>query len=80
LSRGFDSFQKLDDAADEHLDALLDTIIALEKDTGAKCEADIITWRGMMTKVREEVHAEDYEKWHLSQPRSAQNADGDPRY
>jgi RAT1-interacting protein len=41
----------LDDAADEHLDALLDTIIAFEKKTGAKCEADIITWRGMMTKA-----------------------------
>ncbi|KAL1963173.1 hypothetical protein VTN77DRAFT_8606 [Rasamsonia byssochlamydoides] len=51
LNRGFDTFQKLDDSADEHLDALLDTIIALEKDTGAKCEADIITWRGMMTKI-----------------------------
>lgn len=29
----------------------MDTIIALEKDTGTKCEADVITWRGMMTKV-----------------------------
>ncbi|KAL4976175.1 decapping nuclease rai1 [Aspergillus desertorum] len=51
LNRGFDTFQKLDDAADEHLDALLDTIAALEKDTGKRCEADIITWRGMMTKI-----------------------------
>lgn len=51
LNRGFESFQKLDDSADEHLDALLETIIALEQDTGNKCEADIITWRGMMTKV-----------------------------
>ncbi|KAL2003476.1 hypothetical protein VTN02DRAFT_3685 [Thermoascus thermophilus] len=51
LNRGFENFQKLDDSADEHLDALLDTIIALEKDTGAKCEADVITWRGMMTKI-----------------------------
>lgn len=51
LNRGFDTFQQLDDSADEHLDALLQTIIALEKETGKKCEADIITWRGMMTKV-----------------------------
>ncbi|KAL4926511.1 DXO/RAI1 family decapping nuclease [Aspergillus undulatus] len=51
LNRGFDTFQKLDDTADEHLDALLDGIIALERETGKKCEADIITWRGMMTKV-----------------------------
>lgn len=51
LNQGFDEFQKLDDSADEHLDALLDTIMALEKETERKCEADIITWRGMMTKV-----------------------------
>ncbi|KAL4944721.1 hypothetical protein BDV06DRAFT_232678 [Aspergillus oleicola] len=51
LSRGFETFQKLDDTADEHLDALLDTIVALERETEKRCEADIITWRGMMTKV-----------------------------
>ncbi|OGM41597.1 protein rai1 [Aspergillus bombycis] len=51
LNRGYDTFQKLDDSADEHLNALLETIMALEKETGKKCEADIITWRGMMTKI-----------------------------
>ncbi|KAL2837276.1 RAI1-domain-containing protein [Aspergillus pseudodeflectus] len=51
LNRGFDTFQKLNDAADEHLDALLDTVVALERDTEKRCEADIITWRGMMTKI-----------------------------
>lgn len=51
LNIGFDTFQKLNDSADEHLDALLDTVIALERDTAKKCEADIVTWRGMMTKV-----------------------------
>lgn len=51
LNIGFDTFQKLNDAADEHLDALLETVTALEKDIGKRCEADIITWRGMMTKV-----------------------------
>jgi RAT1-interacting protein len=51
LNGGFDTFQRLDDTADEHLDALLDTIVALEREDGANCEADIITWRGMMTKV-----------------------------
>ncbi|GFF36018.1 decapping nuclease rai1 [Aspergillus lentulus] len=51
LNRGFDTFQKLDDTADEHLDALLETIMALEKETEKRCEADIITWRGMMTKI-----------------------------
>jgi RAT1-interacting protein len=51
LSRGFDTFQKLDDTADDHLDGLLAAIMALEKETGKQCEADFITWRGMMTKV-----------------------------
>ncbi|KAJ5204033.1 uncharacterized protein N7498_004912 [Penicillium cinerascens] len=51
LNIGFNTFQKLNDSADEHLDALLDTITALEKETEKKCEADIITWRGMMTKI-----------------------------
>jgi hypothetical protein len=51
LNRGFDSFQQLDDSADEHLDALLETIVALERESRRKCEADVVTWRGMMTKV-----------------------------
>ena len=55
LNRGFEVFDKLDDSADEHLEALLDTIIALEERMEKKCEADIITWRGMMTKVNELV-------------------------
>lgn len=54
LNKGFDTFEQLNDSGDEHLDALLETITALEKDTGSKCEADIITWRGMMTKVQDE--------------------------
>ena len=51
LSKGFDTFQQLDDTADDHLDSLLRTIIDLEGRTDTKCSADIITWRGMMTKV-----------------------------
>lgn len=51
LSRGFDTFQKLDDTADDHLDSLLKTIIAHEQKEGKRVEANIITWRGMMTKV-----------------------------
>ena len=53
LSKGFDTFKQLDDTADDHLDSLLKTIMALEGETGTKCEADIITWRGMMTKVKQ---------------------------
>ncbi|KAL8734484.1 MAG: hypothetical protein Q9166_001383 [cf. Caloplaca sp. 2 TL-2023] len=48
---GFDKFQQLDDTADDHLDSLLKTIIDLEERTGEKCQADVITWRGMMTKI-----------------------------
>ncbi|PVH81686.1 Dhp1-interacting protein Din1 [Cadophora sp. DSE1049] len=51
LSRGFDTFEKLDDAADDHLDSLLKTIMALEKETGKRVDTDVITWRGMMTKI-----------------------------
>lgn len=51
LSKGFDTFQKLDDTGDDHLDSLLKTIAAHEQETGKKIDANIVTWRGMMTKV-----------------------------
>ncbi|KAG5807365.1 hypothetical protein H9Q74_006922 [Fusarium xylarioides] len=51
LSKGFDTFQKLDDTGDDHLDSLLKTIAAHEQETGKKIDANIVTWRGMMTKI-----------------------------
>ncbi|TQV92144.1 hypothetical protein V2A60_004443 [Cordyceps javanica] len=51
LSRGFDTFQKLDDSKDEHLDSLLTTIVSHEKETGKRIDAHFVTWRGMMTKI-----------------------------
>lgn len=51
LSKGFETFQQLDDSTDDHLDSLLTTIADLEEKTGTKCETDFVTWRGMMTKV-----------------------------
>ncbi|CCE27676.1 uncharacterized protein CPUR_01150 [Claviceps purpurea 20.1] len=51
LSRGFNTFQKLDDSQDEHLDSLLKAIMAHEKETGKKIDAHVVTWRGMMTKI-----------------------------
>ncbi|KAI9857018.1 MAG: decapping endonuclease targeting mRNA [Vezdaea acicularis] len=51
LSKGFESFQKLDDTADDHLDSLLKTVMETERSTGERLEADFITWRGMMTKI-----------------------------
>jgi hypothetical protein len=53
LSRGFERFEKLDDSADEHLDGLLRTLMLHEQEAGARVEADVVTWRGMMTKVRQ---------------------------
>ncbi|KAI0157808.1 RAI1 like PD-XK nuclease-domain-containing protein [Xylariaceae sp. FL1272] len=51
LSRGFDSFDKHDDSGDEHLDSLLKTIAAHEREEGKKIDAHVVTWRGMMTKI-----------------------------
>ena len=45
LSQGFDTFQQLDDTADDHLDSLLKTIMDFEQRTSTKCAAEIITWR-----------------------------------
>ncbi|KAK3716881.1 decapping endonuclease targeting mRNA [Vermiconidia calcicola] len=59
LSNGFKDWIKQDESIDSHLDGLLDTIQrheeALLKDGAspqdARTQADIITWRGMMTKI-----------------------------
>jgi RAT1-interacting protein len=51
LSKGFDTFEKLDDTRDDHLDSLLKTLIDYEQKQGKRVEADFITWRGMMTKA-----------------------------
>lgn len=52
LSLGFDTFVKHDGSKDEHLDSLLKAIVSHEQETGTKIDANIVTWRGMMTKVR----------------------------
>lgn len=51
LSKGFDSFEKLDDTVDGHIDSLLKSLLDLEQKMGKKVEANFITWRGMMTKL-----------------------------
>jgi len=63
LSVGFKTFRQRDDSVDEHLDGLLDTLQAYEEALLVKVEggehevanvrlkADVVTWRGMMTKV-----------------------------
>jgi hypothetical protein len=51
LNNGFNSFVKHDDSVDEHLESLLKTIIDYEQRTEKKIDAQVVTWRGMMTKV-----------------------------
>jgi RAT1-interacting protein len=51
LSEGFNTFRQFDDSKDEHIDSLLATIMNLEQKTEKRCQADLITWRGMMTKI-----------------------------
>lgn len=51
LSNGFEKFDKHDDSQDEHLDSLLEAIMAHEKETGKPIDAHVVTWRGMLTKV-----------------------------
>jgi len=51
LSKGFDTFQKLDDSVDEHLGSFLRAIEAVERERAQKVDAEVIAYRGMMTKV-----------------------------
>lgn len=51
LSNGFETFKKHDDSIDEHLDSLLQTVMAHEQKEGQRVQSDIVTWRGIMTKV-----------------------------
>ena len=60
LSNGFESFIRTDETVDFHIDALLESIQSHEqcmlgveaKLNDVKTQADIVTWRGMMTNVR----------------------------
>lgn len=51
LSDGFETFKNLDDSKDDHLDGLLKAIIHCEKQTGKRCQTDVVSWRGMITKI-----------------------------
>jgi hypothetical protein len=54
---GFETFDKHDDSVDEHLDGLLKAIMALEEEEGKKIDAQVVTWRGMITKVSARLRA-----------------------
>jgi RAT1-interacting protein len=49
LSAGYASYVERDPAADEHLDPLLRALQALP--TGPPADVDIVTWRGIMTRI-----------------------------
>ncbi|SMR59565.1 unnamed protein product [Zymoseptoria tritici ST99CH_3D1] len=52
LSQGFEHFEKYDEGKeDSHLDALLETLRCKEEREGERVEVDVVTWRGMMTKI-----------------------------
>ncbi|KAK9481306.1 RAI1 like PD-XK nuclease-domain-containing protein [Lipomyces japonicus] len=51
LSDGFREFKKRDENVDEHLDGLLLSLMDLEKKTDKKTTGDIITFRGLITKL-----------------------------
>jgi RAT1-interacting protein len=51
LCNGYDRFIRHDDTIDEHLDNLLRTIAGHEQQTGEAIDAQIVTWRGMLSKV-----------------------------
>jgi RAT1-interacting protein len=51
LTIGYHDFIKHDDSKDEHLDGLLKALIHSEQQTNTRVQADIVTWRGMMTKL-----------------------------
>jgi len=50
LEEGFDEFIKFGEI-DEHLDSLLASLQRYEETQGKEVQVDIITWRGMMTKI-----------------------------
>lgn len=51
LSTGFEQLTSRDESIDEHLDALLESLIHYESKHGSsKTSVDIVTWRGMVTK------------------------------
>lgn len=51
LSQGFRQFKQKDESYSRHLDPMLRAITAKERALGKRAVADIVTWRGIMTKL-----------------------------
>ncbi|PWN37081.1 RAI1-domain-containing protein, partial [Meira miltonrushii] len=51
LNRGYETRIERDDNVNEHLNSLLEALMQGEEVEGHQKQADLITWRGMMTKL-----------------------------
>jgi RAT1-interacting protein len=51
LNRGYETKIERDESINEHLDSLLDALMQDKEIEGHQKQADLITWRGMMTKL-----------------------------
>lgn len=53
MSEGFETFEELNDERDDHLEGLLMSLEEVERREGVRVmgAGDVVTWRGMMTKV-----------------------------
>ncbi|KPI42515.1 Decapping nuclease rai1 [Cyphellophora attinorum] len=65
LNQGFETFRQLDDSKDDHLDGLVDAVAAHEANKGLKLDVDILTWRGMMTKIMTAPYA-NFDEWEMN--------------
>ncbi|KAF2086931.1 RAI1-domain-containing protein, partial [Saccharata proteae CBS 121410] len=51
LSAGLETFRQLDDSRDDHINALLNTIMEKEKETGELFDPDFITYSALLTSL-----------------------------
>lgn len=64
LSHGFEKFIKRDESIPEHIDALLEALMKY-RETSDTIKADIITWRGIITKILTTPYTRN-EPWSLN--------------
>ncbi|KAG1169830.1 hypothetical protein G6F70_008113 [Rhizopus microsporus] len=51
LNVGYDQFIQRDESVSEHIDTLLDALTTVKQKHPSDIQADIVTWRGIMTKI-----------------------------
>ncbi|KAK8221298.1 putative Dhp1-interacting protein Din1 [Phyllosticta capitalensis] len=57
LQTGLDTFKQVDESIDRHLDALLQALQEKEAQTGRITDAEVITWRGQLTKILTAIYS-----------------------